>query len=479
MINQFNAKQQALENMPNRLGNFKIPKAPNAEGKYVDMKMTLDNGTVMDSLPINDYDMQQGAIDPLVVNNWFMGFPVLAILAQNGINKNAVNTIADETTKHWVKITGNNAKQVKDVEKRLEELKFRKIFKKAIKKTVTYGGCFIYPKIKGDDNELALELPRNNGKLTKGCLKYFKIVEPTFCTPTSFNASNPFAKHFYEPQIWNAMGNEVHISRLMHFTYNEVEQLLLPVYQFQGQSFIQISYPYLRAFESIRNNIVGIVSRFNQRVIKTNMSNLIDYNGGDNPFNDTQTFDQRMALINAYADNFGLIALDFENEDYINVTMQLSGLHELASQALEILCTIWRTPATKLLGTAPQGFNSTGEHELINFYDFIKDIQTYYHDHIQHAIDLVCIDLFGETKDDIKFSWVPLKQMSKKEIAEINNLNANTDATLEAGGLVSTKEVRERIASDEDSGYTGIPPENQDLNVENEDEDENEESENT
>jgi hypothetical protein len=58
----------------------------------------------------------------------------------------------------------------------------------------------------------------------------------------------------------------------------------------------------------------------------------------------------------------------------------------------------------------------------------------------------------------VYFDFVPLKMMSEKDAAEVENLKAQTDGLLIESGAIGPEDSRRRIASDEDSDYHGIDP---------------------
>lgn len=456
-------------NAPNRFCNFTVPQAITADGKVIKPKIALDNGNIA-PIPLNNFNFSR--TNALVINSWFPGFGELALLSQNGIIQNIIQTIADETFKNGIQIISIDEnesgkelanKKIKRLEQLMTELSFQDTAKALVRKTMTYGGAFLYPKLKGDDNERDKELLINSSKIKVGDLKYFKILEPVDCYPVNYNASDPFAYNYYNPQEWNALGQTTHNTRMMHFTYNNVDRLLLPTYQFQGISMIQLVLPYLTNFESIRNAINGIINRYNLNVIKTNMTALVNYDESSDPFQDTQTFEDRMSYFNQLRDNYGILALDMATEEFQQFTMSLTGLDKLYSQALEIVCAICRIPATKLLGIAPQGFNATGEHEMNNFYDFIRNVQMAFNPIIKKSMDIMQLSEFGEIDPALSFKWNELEAINDLERAQVQHHKAQAFTAYKQEGIVTATEIRQTLAKDPDSEFLGMEIENPEL----------------
>ena len=73
--------------------------------------------------------------------------------------------------------------------------------------------------------------------------------------------------------------------------------------------------------------------------------------------------------------NDGVLAIDKDDEDVLKLETPLSGVTDIVRQSLEILAALNRTPAVKLLGISPSGFNATGESDIRNYYDYITSQQ--------------------------------------------------------------------------------------------------------
>ena len=84
---------------------------------------------------------------------------------------------------------------------------------------------------------------------------------------------------------------------------------------------------------------------------------------------------------------------------------------------------------------------------------------------------LLCKSKFGLNRIfSVKFDEIDTP--TEKERAEINEIQARTDATLVQAGVISPDEVRQKLINSENSGYNGIDEEMQeepfDLNDEEE-----------
>ena len=64
--------------------------------------------------------------------------------------------------------------------------------------------------------------------------------------------------------------------------------------------------------------------------------------------------------------------------------------------------------------------------------------------------------LFGEVDDAIGYEWVKLDEPTTKEAAEERKTDADRDAVYMESGVVSPEEVREKLSSDPNSGYSNL-----------------------
>jgi phage-related protein (TIGR01555 family) len=169
---------------------------------------------------------------------------------------------------------------------------------------------------------------------------------------------------------------------------------------------------------------------------------------------DDAQFAARAQLFNAYRDNRGLMLLDKDHEDFFQFNTPLSGVDALQAQSQEQMSSVSNIPLVKLLGTQPAGLNATSEGEIQVYYDYLAAMQEMlFRAPLEKIIDIIQLDLFGEIDPDIVFEFESLYGMTDVEKATVRKSDADRDAVLVSIGAVSPDEVRQRIASDPESGY--------------------------
>jgi hypothetical protein len=101
--------------------------------------------------------------------------------------------------------------------------------------------------------------------------------------------------------------------------------------------------------------------------------------------------------------------------------------------------------------------NASSDGEIRIFYDWIAAQQeAFWREPLEVILKTVQLSLFGEIDPDIGFTFVPLYQMTPKELAEIRLSDSQAATAYIAAGVIDPSEERERLARDPDSGYQGL-----------------------
>ena len=431
-------------------------------------KLVTDNELTIDSinLPINEYDFNSlSKINNEVINNGFLGLAQYAILTQSGIMQNIINSYAGCATKEWIEIKCNNnknsnlkIKKIKAIEHKMKKLQLQDKFRQITEQIITFGSSFLYPQFDGDESvEGGDEMltPLYKEKIKQGSLLNLKVVEPLYCYPLNYNASNPLSDNFYKPKNWNLLGRIVDKSRLLHFVFNDVPNLLKPVYLFGGMPLLQLCLDNVYGYENVRHNIVGVVSRYNINVFKTNMASLLS---DDNEFSDSVI--GRLKLANYIRDNYSIFALDNNPEapeEWQQFTMSLAGFSDVLSQNAELVCATAQIPAIIMFGTSPKGFNSNGETELRTWYDRIRAFQiNRLLPQLQKVFEYIQLDLYNEIDEDLIIEFKPLWTPSELEQSQIQLNKQQKNSGYVNDGILLRSEIRESILEDVYSGYNTL-----------------------
>lgn len=417
--------------------------------------------------------------------NCGMGFPgygYLAELSQRSEYRAPSETIANEMTREWIEITvkGKASKKkrqargeevdadgdgdidngledkIERLEAALERHKVREHFRHLAEIDGLFGRAQLFididPGNKNPDEINQLPLVVDSETIKQGSLRGFKVIEPIWTTPYSYNATNPMAGDFYKPRAWFVMGKRVHASRLLTFISREVPDMLKPAYNFGGLSLSQLMEPYVFQWLRTRNSVSDLIHNFSVMVLKTDMGAVMQ---GD-PAAGAGLLDRARLFVNT-RDNQGLTLIDKNREEMQEIHASLAGLPDLQAQSQEHMSAPSHIPLVKLTGITPAGLNADSGGEIQVWYDWTRSGQIFFYGtHLKHVIEVVQLDEFGEIDDAIGFTFVPLSSPTIKELSEMRKADGETDKLYVDMGAVSPEEVRERVSADPNSGFNNL-----------------------
>lgn len=386
----------------------------------------------------------------------FPGYPYLSQLSTRTEFRAFAEALSTEVTREWLTITSKSEDaedgRVKELEEEFKRLGVRQIIQRAVEHDAFFGRAQIFIDCcKDKDRETPLILSPKT--VAKGSLKRIATVEAVWTTPAMYNAVDPIAPDFFKPSQWFMLGQKVHASRLMTVVTRPLPDLMKPAFNFGGMSLSQLAEPYVENWLRTRQSVADLINNFSISVLATDMSQLLGFDdedsGGD--------LMNRAALFTQMRSNKGLMVVDKEREQLVQVNTPLSGLHELQAQSQEHMCSASRMPAIKLTGISPSGLNASSEGEIRVFYDWVAAQQeAHWSAPIETILKVIQLSLWGEIDPDIGFAWNPLYQMTPAELSDIRLKNSQAAATYIGNGVIDPSEERERLARDPESGYLGL-----------------------
>lgn len=141
-------------------------------------------GAIHRSLQQHGYELGQYPVTS------FVGYGALQQIAQNGMIRACVQTVADDITREWITITGDDAEAVEEIQT-LQEKKYhlRKLFHEAATLTGYMGGAFIYVDTGTENPELPLRYSNESAELQPGKKLRFVVVDPVNVSPATTTPS--------------------------------------------------------------------------------------------------------------------------------------------------------------------------------------------------------------------------------------------------------------------------------------------------
>lgn len=249
-------------------------------------------GAIHRSLQQHGYELGQYPVTS------FVGYGALQQIAQNGMIRACVQTVADDITREWITITGDDAEAVEEIQT-LQEKKYhlRTLFHEAATLTGYMGGAFIYVDTGTENPELPLRYSNESAELQPGTKLRFVVVDPVNVSPGDYNAIDPLKSDYLKPRYFWVLGTKVHESRLLRLFDNPPPTLLRPAYNFLGIPQAQILWDYVMHWNQCRVYTADLVRKVSLLVFQTSTDDIF------NSPNGVRLFDIRMKALQRYRDN--------------------------------------------------------------------------------------------------------------------------------------------------------------------------------
>ena len=387
----------------------------------------------------------------------FVGYGVLQQIAQNGMIRACIQTVADDVSRRWITLDGP-AEKVEVLEKLLKDpnyggLSVKELFHRAVTTTGYMGGAFIFIDTGDADTELPLAINEFSAELSQGSNVRFVLVDPVNVSPIAYNCTNPLDVDYMVPKVWQVLGRRVHASRMLTFVENQPPMLLRPNYNFLGIPQAQILWDYVVHFNKARISAAKLLDKISLLVVQTDMDEILSSQTG------VQDFDAKMEFLQRYRDNDSVFVCDKDSEAVTNVQTSIAGCTDIVRQSLELIACINRTPAVKLLGISPSGFNATGESDIKNYYDYIASKQELYRDQIQTIINVLQLTQWGYIDSSITFTFNSLSQDDKASKAVTAQTRIGALTQLVDRQAISAEELRDLVRQDPDLELSSLDEE--------------------
>lgn len=385
----------------------------------------------------------------------FIGYQACALLAQNWIINNACSVPCEDAIRPGYEVSLNQDIELEDQDllvkiKQVSERKYNisNIARNFARNNKIFGCALALPVVDGID----YAKPFNIDGVRWGSYKGISLIEPYWVMPEldMEATSAPESLHFYEPTWWRLPnGKRIHRSHVIYITGDEVPDVLKPTYYFGGLPLTQQIYERVYASERVANEapLMALTKRM-----------LIADGNIEAYLMNEEDAEKKLQKLSYCRDNYGVF-FKRPGDNVQQIDTSLTDFDALIMTQYQLVASIARMPATKLLKTQPKGFNATGEYEMK---DYIQELQHLQDNQMKPLIErnnlLVEKSEFGYSYElEAKFN--PVDMPTERELAEVRKIDADTDMVLINAGAISPEEARARIIADPNSGYNGLPAE--------------------
>ncbi len=392
----------------------------------------------------------------------FIGYQTMAIIAQHWLVDKACEMPAKDALRNGYRLTFNDGEQninnkvIDKIRKLDKTYQIKKKLKQHVKLGRVFGIRVSMFKIDFDDREAERDFyarPFDINQVRPGSYKGIVQIDPYWLSPEldQAAASEPGSMHFYEPTWWRLSGGmRVHRSHLVIYVNGEVADVLKPNYLYGGVSVPQKIFERVYASERTANEGPQLALSKRTNVMKTDITKATA--------NPAAFIEKILSWIN-FRDNFGVKVVD-RDETIDQFETSLADLDAVIMTEYQLVSSIANVPSTKLLGTAPKGFNATGEFEIETYNQELESIQENDFDPLldRHYMLVIKSDIEPEygVSQEPEVVWNPLDVPTAKELAEINNIKSLTAVNYQAAGAVDGEDIRSEVIADENSGFDGM-----------------------
>lgn len=364
----------------------------------------------------------------------------------------AIDAIADDMTKMGITITSEMSPN--DI-KKLESAAIRwgvwTAFNDTIRWGRLYGGALAALMINGQDPRNELNISRVGRGDFRGLMVFDRwMVEPDLEHMIRGVGDDSLVPRSYWV-VASGSGVSFEGMRIHHTRVLRHEGVRLPYWQrvmenMWGISVVERLYDRLIAFDSATNGAAQLVYKSYLRTLKIAKLREIVAAGGQQ----VNQLQQYVEMMRRYQGIEGITLIDSEDEFAAQVSAgtSFSGIADALIHFGQQISGALQIPLVRLFGQSPAGLNSTGESDMRNYYDGIRQRQER---ELRVMVDTtyrVMAKSEGiELPEDFSFVFNPLWQLSETERATAGSqVTAAVIAAWQSGlidGEIAMKELKQ------------------------------------
>jgi phage-related protein (TIGR01555 family) len=343
-----------------------------------------------------------------------------AVYDSNGIARRVVDLAANDMTRNWFEVTGDEDDMVLQ---KLEELSGQRRVCDGVRYGRLFGGAIVLMGIQ-DGKDLTEPVNEDTIQDVTSLTVYDKrelVVQDSYLQK---DLSKP---NFGEPEWYDIiplLGGptvQVHASRVLRFDGNHVAREEYIRNQYWHDSILQSAYEHLRQLGAVFDSAELIVQDFVVTVFKLKglMTQLRSTEGRTELKHRADSMDKSRHVQNS-------IFIDSE-DDLIKHAASVAGLQDLLDRFMMGLSSSTYYPVTLLMGRSPSGMDATGESDIQFYYDHIKSEQR---NELKPPLETLVKYIFlanGKEPEKWSIKFKPLFDPTPDQVAELYKRTAEGD----------------------------------------------------
>lgn len=273
---------------------------------------------------------------------------------------------------------------------------------------------------------------------------YEDPMSPKFGRPSHYRLS-PYAMSGGGSKA--ATNSDIHESRFLLFYGDRATKRQRVDAQGWGQSVLLRCMTALKQYNGAYALMLSLLADANQNIYKLEgFGDLLRNGQGD-------LVQKRIEIIDKFRSATKALIVDAKNEDFVRSSLSLSGLDNIVTKYTERVASAFEMPLTRLFGVSPAGLNATGESDLRTWNKQVENHRTtvvtpQLDRWLRVALHAKNGPTGGLVPSSFKVKWPSLWDMSPREEAEVDSINAQTDRTYQELGILKGKHIASRFTGD-------------------------------
>lgn len=373
------------------------------------------------------------------ITNLFNRSELDQMYRSDGVVRLIIDLFANEMVRQGWELEGDSEGKIIN---KLEELNCNQAMTNLIKWARLFGGGIC---IMGIADGLPLDQPVDEDGIRD--VQWLRVFDryQAYSRDGTFESDLNSPNYGY-PNVYTVNDNRtgaiffVHYSRILRMDWNILPPRWQNFNQGWGDPIVQTIYEELRNYSTAFSNTATIFEDFVNSVLYIpNLAQIMASQCGD------QTVMKRLNILNLAKSNTNTAILD-ANEKYEKLTTNVTGIAELLDRFMIALSAVTRIPVSLLFGRSAAGFNATGDNEVRNFYDAVKQEQeAKLRQVLEKLIRYIMLSkdgpFNGVEPENWSLQFVPLWQNTEEQDALTRRTVAETDAIYIDRGVLNASEV--------------------------------------
>lgn len=351
-----------------------------------------------------------------------------SLYRDNWIVQNIVQLVPQDIVRKWFDVkTAADGEYLDALERVIRRTHLRNKIMDGLSWGRLYGGAVGLILVKGQDD---LSLPLDIDTVMPGAFMGMHILDRwSGVFPDGAIVKDPEDPDFGLPEYYTVRdANDTFISRVHHSRIVRFVGRPLPYQEavtelYWGESEIEAVYNDVVRRDNVAANIAGLTFRAN--VEYREVEGLDQLLGIGNSEMQRRFWNQMQAQA-ILRSNQG-ISLINKGDAVHTEQYTFTGLSDVYDRVMMDVAGASRIPVTKLFGRSPAGLNSTGESDMLNYYDYIDGVrETTLRPVLEKLLPIICMSTWGMIPDDLDIDFPPMQTPDEEKNATIAEKKAGT-----------------------------------------------------